>query len=238
MNLNDFKTNYSTTKPYRVAKALRDRIRGYVHSLSRADYPSTLAVGNANLETVDFIKKTSCRVIAEIGIFKGYTSELLARYLNNEGELHLFDFQERVDMVAANLRRQGFTNIVIHGNSHKSMDSYAWSLMRLLEIKREPFFDYVFLDGAHTWLPDATAFLTADRLLKAGGYMDFDDYDWSLATSSSLNPAVFPPTRKHYTPEQIEAQHVRLIVDLLVRPTGKYEEIVPNKIFQKVGLLT
>ena len=39
-----------------------------------------------------------------------------------------------------------------------------------------PIFDYVFIDGAHTWMLDALAFLLVDRLLRVGGYVDFDDY--------------------------------------------------------------
>ncbi len=47
-------------------------------------------------ETLEFIRGTSCRRIAEIGIYEGYTSEGFARFLNGQRELHLFDFEDRV----------------------------------------------------------------------------------------------------------------------------------------------
>jgi hypothetical protein len=113
------------------------------------------------------------------------------------------------------------------------MDSYNWSLMRVLEEHEGPLFDYVFLDGAHTWAHDALAFLLADRLLAPGGYMDFDDYGWSLRASPSMNPEVFPDVESLYSEEQIDARQVALVVDVLVRPDERYEELVANKIFRK-----
>ena len=200
-----------------------------------ADYPSHCNVSNANQQTIDFIRTTKCRVIAELGIYKGFTSEKLAEYLGGEGELHLFDFEERVAEVTAKLKAKGYHNIVGHSNSHKIMDSYNWSLMQVLKAHPTPLYDYVFLDGAHTWNVDALAFTLIDRLLKVGGFMDFDDYDWSLERSPTLNPKVFPRTRKLYTDEQIRQQHVRLILDVLVKRDPRYKEVVENKIYQKIG---
>jgi hypothetical protein len=48
-----------------------------------------------------------------------------------------------------------------------------------------------------------------------------------------MNPDVFPATAKLYTDEQIEERQVALVVDLLVRPDPRYEEVVENKIFRK-----
>ena len=75
-----------------------------------------------------------------------------------------------------------------------------------------------------------TAFL-ADRMLKVGGYLDFDDYDWTFCASPSCNPRVFPLTGKLYTAEQIESKQVKMIVDLLIRRDPRYQEVVANKIF-------
>jgi len=91
----------------------------------------------------------------------------------------------------------------------------------------------VFIDGAHTWAHDALAFLICDRLLEPGGYMDFDDYTWALATSASMQPEVFPDVRRLYSDEQIATRQVALVVDLLVRPDPRYEELLENKVFRK-----
>lgn len=203
---------------------------------ARTEYPRTCHVFKPNLQTIDFVKSTNRQKIAEIGIYKGYTSELLAEHLSGQGELHLFDFRYRVTEVKAKLNAAGYHNIVIHGNSRKTYDSYTWSLMRLLQKHERPFFDYVFLDGAHTWHVDALAFFLIDRLLKVGGYIDFDDYRWSLKKSPTMNPDVFPATTRMYTQEQIRERHVKLIVDLLVKRDPRYKEVVKNKIYEKVAM--
>lgn len=108
--------------------------------------------------------------------------------------------------------------------------------MKILREHPEPIYDYVFIDGAHTWAHDALAFLVIDRLLKPGGYVDFDDYHWTLADSPSLNPQVFPKTAEWYTRDQIEAKQVKLVVDLLVRRDDRYEEVLADKVFRKQPL--
>ena len=170
-----------------------------------------------NYETINFIKRTECRHIAEIGIFKGFTSMEFAKFLNGEGELHLFDYEDRVKSVAIALEHAGFRNVRVFGSSYKLLDSYNWSLAKLLEQNAGPIYDYVFVDGAHSWAVDALTAFLADRMLKVGGYLDFDDYDWTFGGSPSCNPRVFPLTGKLYTAEQIESKQVKMIIDLLIR---------------------
>jgi predicted O-methyltransferase YrrM len=190
-------------------------------------------VAGANERTVEFVRSVQPACIAEIGIYEGATSIELAQALGEDGWLHLFDFEDRVSAVQARLADLGFTRVVAHGNSAKALDSYNWSLMRLLRDHDEPIFDYVFLDGAHVWHLDALAFLLVDRLLRPGGHIDFDDYAWSIAASPTMAPNVNLPSAELYTEEQMQEQHVRLIVDLLVRRDDRFVEVVPNKIFRK-----
>lgn len=204
-------------------------------SLSGPAHQQEFHVCGPNRATVEFVRSTDARCIAEIGIYRGDTSEMLAEHLGGEGKLHLFDFDHRVQDVIGRLRRAGHTNVIGHPNSAKVMDSYNWSLMKVLEEHREPLFDYVFLDGAHTWQLDALAFCLVDRLLKTGGYVDFDDYDWSMERSPTMRPEVNPVTSELYTQEQIAACHVDLIINLLVRRSGRYAEVVRDKIFRKQG---
>jgi len=187
----------------------------------------------ANLETLRFLRTTRCRQIAEIGVEWGSTSEEILRWLNGDGQLHLFDFEDTVASAAERLRSKGYTNLVVHGNSRRTFDSYNWSLMKILRDGSTPCFDYVCIDGAHTWAIDALAFHLVDRLLKPGGYVDFDDYAWTIDASPSVNPRVFPEMRRQHTDEQMTTAQVRLIVDLLVRRDQRYTEVVPNRIFQK-----
>lgn len=193
-----------------------------------------LQVDGPNERTVELVRATGARTYMEIGVYLGATASAVAYVLGGQGELHLLDFEDRVEPVAARLRAAGHANVVAHPNSRKALDSYGWSLMKLLRDGRAETFDYVFLDGAHTWAHDALAFLLVDRLLKPGGHVDFDDYGWTLAGSPSMSPAAFPPTRELYTDEQIATPQVALVVDLLVRADPRYEEVVPDKLFRKV----
>jgi predicted O-methyltransferase YrrM len=215
---------------YRIRHALaawtwriRNRITGHP---GRPEAPP-------NTTTLEFLATTGCKNIAEIGVEWGSTSKEIAKWLEGKGVLHLFDYEDRVKLVAERLRQAGFTNIVGHGNSRRTLDSYNWSLMEILRDGNVPAFDYVFLDGAHTWPIDALAFFLIDRLLAPGGYLDFDDYDWTIDSSPTVNPRVYPPMRRLYTEEQMRSQQVALVVNLLVRKGGNYEELVPNKIFRK-----
>lgn len=194
-----------------------------------------LNVEGPNEQTVEQVRASGARVYAEVGVYLGATAEAVAEVLGGEGEIHLFDFEDRVGPLAERLRARGHGNVVAHPNSRRALDSYNWSLMKLLREGRAGSFDYVFLDGAHTWAHDALAFLLVDRLLAPGGHVDFDDYAWTLERSPSMSPEAFPPTRKLYTDEQIAEPQVALVVELLVRSDARYEEVVPDKVFRKVA---
>lgn len=204
----------------------------HLPSRSRMNYPETVAVSAPNQATVAFVEGLAPRpqVVAEIGVYRGHTSRELLRLLPADGQLHLFDFADTVDRVTAELDDGRVTG---HGNSQRTLDSYNWSLMRVLERHHEPIYDYVLIDGAHTWVHDGLAFLLVDRLLKAGGHVDFDDYSWTLAKSPSLNPDAFPKTAEWYTDEQIGTRQVERVVELLVRRDDRYVEVVDNRIFRK-----
>jgi hypothetical protein len=201
----------------------------------RTNYPRSLAVFGPNLETVNFARSVNARNIAEMGIYEGHTSREFAHYLNNSGELHLYDFDDRATAVRDAFIREGFSNVRAFGSSYKLLDSYNWQLGKIIEQTNGPIYDYVFIDGAHTFAVDALTFFLADRLLKIGGHIDFDDYDWTLADSLGLSPRRFPLTAKLYTQEQIETRQVKMIIEALVRKSGRYSEVIANKVFQKTG---
>lgn len=198
------------------------------------DYPVTLKSA-ANEQTVDAIKKSGCTQIAEFGILDGDTSIAIARHLNNRGRLSLFDFQHNVDLVLDRMKQEGFHNIYGYGCSSRLLDNYNWSLSSLMASDNPPTFDYVFIDGAHTWNVDALTFFLIDKLLAVGGYMDFDDYDWSIASSPTSSPRVFPRTLDFYTDEQIQDRQIKRVIDVLVSKHPRYRTVVKNKIFQKIA---
>jgi SAM-dependent methyltransferase/predicted O-methyltransferase YrrM len=224
--------------------AATDEGRGVQATRTERWYPDKIVAGTIDSgrfekKTMEFltsvyepVSDTPFRV-AEIGIWKGATSIEIARLLGDDGELHLFDYQDNIESVLNDLRVRGVTNVAGWGCTYKYLDSYNWALKQFMEQRgTDPVFDYVYIDGAHTWAIDALTFLLCDVLLKPGGYVDFDDYGWRLR-GSSLDPAKVPLTADLYTEEQIDDFQVKAIVDLLVKPRSDYEEIRPNRIYRK-----
>lgn len=204
--------------------------------MSNEPYARNLAVGWANQDTIELVKQAKPTNYAEIGVYKGHTAVEVAKHLPAGATMHLFDFDDMLPDVVAKITKVA-TNIEVkkYPCERKLMNSYCWPLGELLLKEDPPKFDYVFLDGAHTWNVDALAFLIVDRLLEVGGVVDFDDYWWTLATSPSMNPKKFTDTEKWYTPRQINQPHVKMIVEALVRKDDRYEEIKKNKAFRKVS---
>jgi len=201
-------------------------------------YPTQLQVGPEGTPgTYSFLKKVfgveQHFSYAEFGIYKADTAYNVCKQFPN-ATLYLFDFHENIE--AAKEKLSIFTNkIFYYGNTQKYNDSYNWSLAQLLQNQQNyPLFDYCFLDGAHTFAVDALNFLLCDKLTRVGGYIDFDDYYWTLR-GSSLDPKKIPAIADQYTEEQIDSKQVALIVDLLVKTNPQYKEILKNKIFQKIS---
>lgn len=193
-------------------------------------YPDELNVFGPNELTLAWIKKTAPQHVAEFGVYRGHTTLEIARLLGPGATLDLFDFEDVAEKVASEARAISSCIVRAHGNSYKIRDSYTWSLKKLLESPNPPRWDYVFLDGAHTWDVDGFAFLLCDLLLAPGGYMDFDDYHWRIADSPSLGS--FPLTAECYTEAQTHDKQVAAIVELLVKRKG-YTVEQPEKIFRK-----
>lgn len=199
-------------------------------------YPEKLSVTSEGTRgTYDFMKLHFATYqhfhYAEFGIYKGDTARSVAEIFPN-AILHLFDFADTIEFVQEKLKQHSH-RIHYYPNTERFNDSYNWSLIKLIESqKAKPFLDYCFLDGAHTVSIDALNFYLADKLLRVGGFMDFDDYVWRLR-GSSLDPIRVPEIAMQYTEEQIDAYQVKMIVDNLVKTDPRYVEVVANKVYQK-----
>lgn len=167
---------------------------------------------------------------AELGIYKAETAGYI---LNNYPNVtvDLFDFNDTI-LEAKNKFHNFGDRINYFENSYKFCDSYNYNLLKLIEDGTKKY-NYVFLDGAHTFAIDALSYFLIDLLLVPGGYIDFDDYNWTLE-KSSLNPSLVKETGMCYTDEQIKRKQVKDIVDILVKRNKNYKEIVKNKLYQKI----
>lgn len=201
-------------------------------------YPTKLRVkSRPNVPTLDFLQRiyrSDDRFhYAEFGIYQADTALAVCEHFPN-AVLSLFDFHATVASARRKLEGQG-NEIRFYGNSQRFNDSYNWALIKMLQ--GDPMarvFDYCFLDGAHTVAIDALTFFLCDRMLRVGGHIDFDDYNWRLR-NSSLDPSKVPVIARQYTAEQIDAFQVKMIVDVLVKPDARYEECVPDRVYRKIA---
>jgi predicted O-methyltransferase YrrM len=164
-------------------------------------------------------KFTSC---LELGFAHGVSCVYIAAALeaNGNGSLTSVDIPSALerDPLASDL-------LASAGLSHRVQlvidpDSYVWWLRKQLrEQLREghiqPAYDFVFIDGAHTWDADGLAFSLVDRLLEPGGWVLFDDLDWRASDPDSWE--VPQDTR--------ELAHVGEIWELLVATDQSYDEL-------------
>lgn len=104
--------------------------------------------------------------------------------------------------------RAGLENVV---ELHCDPISYTWHLQRTLKSYAANQFDFIFIDGPHTWDVDGFAFFLCERILKPGGWILFDDMDWCYADS----PAGLAK-RPDMTEEERSLKQVRKIWDELV----------------------
>ena len=197
-------------------------------------YPEKLRVSpEGTTSTIEFLKANFAQndsfTYAEFGIYEGATALAIASHFTN-AKLFLFDYEEVILKHQSKLNKY-MERIQLYGNSEKYQDSYNWSLSKFMEAHPEVYFDYIFIDGAHTFAVDALTFFICKRLMRPGSYIDFDDYDWKLS-GSSLDPVKVPAINLQFTNEQIEDLQVKRIVEQFVRTDPDLFEVVKNKIFQ------
>jgi predicted O-methyltransferase YrrM len=100
--------------------------------------------------------------------------------------------------------------------------SHTWELMKLLERDPQPRFDFAYIDDAHTWDVTGFGFLLVDRLLAPGGWIVFDDLDWTIATSPGLRDIDWA---KRLPEEQRTTPQVRKVIELLVATHPGYDQL-------------
>ncbi|HWI70644.1 MAG TPA: class I SAM-dependent methyltransferase [Baekduia sp.] len=175
----------------------------------------------AGEELHEFVREHRFERCMELGFAHGGSAVYIASALeaNGAGHLDSVDLEiakERQPPATETLKRAGLEHRV---TLNYEATSYTWFLHgKLREQLRdgeriEPLYDFVFIDGAHTWDVDALAFALVDRLLKPGGWILLDDLDWKLGESDPSAPAA-----------QRELSHVREIWELLALTHPQYDE--------------
>jgi predicted O-methyltransferase YrrM len=172
-----------------------------------------------------FVRTQGFTACLELGFAHGVGSVYIASALEAAGAGALTS----VDIPSALNRTPSATSLLARaGLSHRVQlvidpDSYIWWLRRRLreqlrDGRVEPAYDFVFIDGAHTWDTDALAFALVDRLIKPGGWILFDDLAW---LPGDPNVSDVPDDTRSFP-------HVAEVWELLVLTDPSYDEVRTN----------
>jgi predicted O-methyltransferase YrrM len=169
----------------------------------------------------DLVREHELTDILELGFSQGVSTCYFAGALEDlgRGRVTTIDleiargFEPNIEQL---LERTGLRQLV---EVHYEPTSYNWRLMKMLEEDPSPRFDLCYLDGAHDWYVDGLAFFLVDRLLRPGGWIVFDDLEWTYAGSPSMREHT-----KGMPEEELTTPQVRKVYELLVRTHPAYGE--------------
>ena len=200
------------------------------------NYPKNVAVDKENITTVNLCKKNKPNYYCEIGFYEGKTFQKVLEILPENSRIDLFDFEDRCKNISKKIKRKFKKRVNIFGNTYKFLDNYNNSLYKIwIKNKKKPKYDYIFLDGSHVFTVDCLTFFLAEKLLKQGGIIDLDDYNWSLEKSPTLNPKIFNPSKAMYSKKQIKEKGIKMIIDGFLKNSKNYREIIKNKAYRKIN---
>jgi predicted O-methyltransferase YrrM len=166
-------------------------------------------------ELHDFILKHQLKRCLELGFAHGVATVWMAGALQKlgGGKVIAVDVQnalERKPSAAEMLNRAGLSAFA---ELNYDDFSYTWHLKRNARQYRAEPFDFVFIDGAHNWDTDGFAFFLVASMLRPGGWILFDDLNWSYAASPSLTNTDFV---RNMSPERRNDPQVRAVWETLV----------------------
>ncbi len=176
----------------------------------------------------DFMIENEAESVLELGFFQGKSSAYFAAIMEDRGEGHL----TTIDMHYAAKRKPSISEVLEKlGLSHRvspifARRSYTWELGKILQQTPRPQFDLCYLDGGHTWDVTGYGFVLVDMLLKPGGWIIFDDLDWTISKSLRGKPISESPW-KGYSQDEQNSKGVRMVWELIVPHLGyvnKFEE--------------
>jgi predicted O-methyltransferase YrrM len=172
----------------------------------------------------NFILERDLTNCLELGFYHGVSSAYIAGALHERGRGHLvtidLEWARTLEPnIQATIGRLGLDDFVTY---YYEPTSYHWRLMKLLRDSPETRFDLCYIDGGHTWSSTGFAFCLVSRLLRPGGWIIFDDLDWTHE-----DPAVRSTPRALAMPaEERTSAQVGLVYELLVMRDPEFTEFV------------
>lgn len=167
------------------------------------------------------ITEHDARDVLEIGFYHGKSSAYIAAILEDLGRGRLVtidkesarSYEPSIDRVLSTL---GLAHRVTPIFAHRS---YTWELGKMIGATPQPRFDLCYFDGGHTWDPTGFGFFLVDCLLRPGGWIIFDDLDWTIEAAMQRRDKP-PRIWRACGPDERTTPAVRLVFDLLVPRLG------------------
>lgn len=170
----------------------------------------------------DFIVRHDLCDLLEIGFYQGKSSSYLAAILEDRGgEGHL----TTIDRESAREKSPGIEELLAAlGLGHRvtplwAQRSYTWELGRMVRDGKRAVFDFCYFDGGHTWDLTGFGFVLVDMLLKPGGWIIFDDLDWTIEKSIAKREGRESAYAK-FSEDELQARNVRLVFETIVPHLG------------------
>lgn len=168
--------------------------------------------------------------ILELGIAHGTATCYMAAALEEigEGRITAVDLKgtEFSPSAEEQLESCGLTPLV---DVVRMQTGYSWFLHD--EIRRQttagechPKYDLCIIDGPKNWTIDGGAFFLVDKLLRPGGWIIFDDYDWTYA--GQPRSATDGITHRELSEAERMTPQIREVFELLVVPHPSYSQFV------------
>ncbi|MEM7783785.1 MAG: class I SAM-dependent methyltransferase [Planctomycetota bacterium] len=176
------------------------------------------------------------RSILELGIAHGTATCYMAAAVEELGDGHI----QCVDLEAvkdefepsaeSQIQKCGFDSLV---DIARMQTGYTWFLHD--EIKRQtredfcvPKYDLCIIDGPKNWTIDGCAFFLADKLLREGGLLIFDDYLWTYDAASSQTDTTDGISHRSLSSDERKIPQIREVFELLVKQHPNYSGFEVN----------
>ena len=175
-------------------------------------------------ELYDWVLHQRPEAILELGFAHGVSTCYMAAALDELGRGHITTIDKQhtrsidptIEQLSGDLCLSGYVTPI------RVERSFTWELRRMIDAHAEPIFDFVFHDGGHTWDVAGFGFFLADRLLKPGGWMLFDDLKWSLGGSQNMRDRGWV---KELSAEERDSAQVGEVFRLLVARHPDYIDL-------------
>jgi predicted O-methyltransferase YrrM len=172
-----------------------------------------------------FIHKNRIQNVLELGFSQGVSTCFMAGALDElgRGSITTIDLEYTRNATPNIENLLESLGLMKYVTVYYEPTSYTWRLMKLLEENPAPRFDFCYFDGAHSWSVDGFAFFLVDRLLIPGGWIIFDDLDWTYASSPTLKDTENVRTMPS---DERETPQIRKVYELLVKHHSSYGDFM------------